>query len=246
MSACPEFETLLHGLFDGELDAANAIRCEQHLAECAACAAVYAESSSLRTAIRGADLRRTAPEHLQARIRASLARQGILVAQYVRRIALPVSMTLAACLMLFVMLPRAPDIGMEVAAGHVRSMMAAHLTDVQNSDHHTVKPWFMGRLNYSPPVYDLAQDGFPLAGGRIDYIDNRPVAAIVYRHGPHIINLFIWPTEGADIIPTGSIIRQGYNIRHWTKLGMTCWAVSDLNASELARFEQLIRTATPL
>ena len=113
--------------------------------------------------------------------------------------------------------------------------MPGHLTDVLSSDKHTVKPWFASKIDYSPPVIDLADIGFPLAGGRLDYLDNRPVTALIYRRQKHVINLFLWPVAAPDAPPT-LLTRRGYDMVHWTQSGLTCWAVSDLNATELRDF----------
>jgi anti-sigma factor RsiW len=118
--------------------------------------------------------------------------------------------------------------------------MADHLTDVASSDQHTVKPWFHGKLDFAPPVDDFAGDGFPLIGGRLDYLDHRSVAALVYRHAQHPINLFVYPADGPDMAPVASV-ETGYNILHWRSGGMDFWAVSDVNAAELADFEKLLR-----
>jgi len=129
----------------------------------------------------------------------------------------------------------------QVIDSHVRSLMVAHLSDVTSSDQHTVKPWFSGKLTFSPPVYDLAPDEFPLIGGRLDYIDEHPVAALVYRYHLHTINVFIWPVRTNSSVASSSASRDGFNVTAWTNEGMQFWAVSDIQSADLQRFTQMLR-----
>jgi anti-sigma factor (TIGR02949 family) len=245
MTDCKEHEPLLHGLLDGELDAANALKAEQHIASCKACADVYAELQALRGVIRGANLKEPAPAQLRARVRTSIDRQRKPMA-IARRFSWPAAGLIAASLFAFALFPRTPDIGLEIASSHVRSLQANHIVDVASSDHHTVKPWFAGHLDFAPPIYDIAAQGYPLVGGRVDYVNGHTVAAVVYRHNNHLINLFIWPKRDGANGPAMPETRQGYNVLHWTKLGFSCWAVSDMSPQELQRFEALVKDQTPV
>jgi anti-sigma factor RsiW len=132
-----------------------------------------------------------------------------------------------------------------VTDSHVRSLMAAHLADVASTDQHTVKPWFQGRTDFSPPVRDLKYQGFPLAGGRLDFLDGRTVAALVYRHRQHVINLFVWPVSESRESAVKMLSQRGYNLAHCTAGGLTFWAVSDLNSDELSQFARLVRDEAP-
>jgi mycothiol system anti-sigma-R factor len=161
-----------------------------------------------------------------------------------RPLALAASFVLAVVmssgLTAYLTVPSAEDqLVQDLVDGHIRSLMASHLTDVVSSDQHTVKPWFHGRIDLAPPVDDLAPDGFKLIGGRIDYIDQRPVAALVYEHGKHPINLFVLPASTAKLGRSEDFAEHGYNVIHWTHGDMSLWAVSDLNLTDLKDFKRL-------
>ena len=134
-----------------------------------------------------------------------------------------------------------PDVVAEVVAGHVRSLQGAHLTDIASSEHHTVKPWFAGKLDFSPPVPDFSAEGFPLIGGRLDYVREKQVAALVYGRQQHVINRFVWPSPDSNALPVAAS-RRGYHVQHGAASGMTYWAISDLNESDLSHFAHLVAT----
>jgi anti-sigma factor RsiW len=132
----------------------------------------------------------------------------------------------------------------QLIAGHVRSLMANHLTDVASSDQHTVKPWLDAKLDFAPAVVDLSSEGFPLIGGRLDYLDKRPVAALVYQRRKHFINLFVWPAAPDETRTPKTITRQGYQLLHWVDSDFNYWAVSDVSDNDLQAFKQQFEAQT--
>jgi anti-sigma factor RsiW len=132
----------------------------------------------------------------------------------------------------------------QLIAGHVRSLMANHLSDVASSDQHTVKPWLDAKLDFAPPVVDLSSEGFPLIGGRLDYLDNRPVAALVYQRRKHFINLFVWPAAPDETRTPKTITHQGYQLLHWVNSDFNYWAVSDVSDNDLQAFKQQFEAQT--
>lgn len=259
---CREASGLLAAHTDGELGLPHAAELESHLEGCAACRGELAGVTELRASVRSHAAYHALPAGLEARLRAALprgetpaaaARAPASMAPQAgsrRRWAWPqigagfaMAFALAWSVGLYVALPGpAERLQEELVASHTRALMAAHAVDVASSDRHTVKPWFNGKLDFSPVVFDLAAQGYALTGGRLDYLDRRPVAALVYRHGAHPINLFVWPASGRDDAPK-SVSRLGYNLLHWTHGGLNYWAVSDLNSSELAQFRDMLLQA---
>jgi anti-sigma factor RsiW len=254
---CSEAEVLIHALIDGELDAGHARDVEAHIATCADCSKKLAAFRSMRQGMAAAELKQAAPARLRARIEAALPppsprmpaaspvvdfggrrfNRRFFVGGFALGTAL--SGAIAATLVLGVLRDdQAQQIASEVVSAHLRSLQPGHLTDVETSDQHTVKPWFNGKLDVAPPVVDLTVQGFTLIGGRLDDIGGETVAAIVYRRRNHVINLFVGENLGAKHAGAAAATRHGFNVRHWSEGGLNFWAVSDIGAGELAEFEQ--------
>lgn len=249
---CEEARSLLNALADGELDAGHARSLELHLEGCPDCTAELAAIRDLRRTIAGAGLRRTAPAALRQRIDEALPASDLPIParQPNRRsvlagFGLGAAVSAVAASGLLVVVTRGQErrrlLG-EVVSAHLRSLQGEHLTDVESSYQHTVKPWFNGRLDAAPPVIDLTAQGFTLIGGRLDALDGKTVAAIVYRRRVHVINLFVAAEPTAPRVATMATV-QGFNIRHWTERDLSLWAISDLNAEELEEFGRKFEAA---
>ncbi|MCA1458722.1 anti-sigma factor [Bradyrhizobium sp. BRP22] len=245
---CEEAEVLLQALIDGELDAGHAREVESHIAGCPRCAALAKDYRAMSEMIADRGARYTAPPELRRRIEASLPqpkaapnRRAVL-----RGFALGSAVSAMAATGLIAVILRNDDearIQSELVSAHLRSLQAGHLTDVLSTDQHTVKPWFNGKLDVAPPVIDLTAKGFTLIGGRLDYVDARAIGAVVYRRRQHFINLFVAQTADTERRAARTSTRQGFNIRRWSDHGLNFWAVSDIDADELAEFGEKFETA---
>ncbi len=242
---CQESQGLVHAFIDGELDLLKSMEIEGHLKDCQICLPEYNAQQKLRTAIKAASLFENAPAGLRTRVGKIPGTAG--GATSLHRVlpfgwngigsALAVVALVLWSLALILFTPSRDDmLTQEVVSSHVRSLMGNHLTDVPSSDQHTVKPWFNGKVDFSPQVSDLTQQSFLLIGGRLDYIGSRPVAAVVYQRKKHYINLFVWPAETGSDTGEKTSTHGGYSIVRWTKSGLTFWAVSDIALSELQEF----------
>jgi len=236
---------------DHELDSATRREVDMHLADCAACRSAFDQQRALRSALGEKSQYYRAPPSLSANIK--LALDKIDASSNTNRRQLPGWLSLAASIAIAALLGSGTTywlmgtsqkelLAQEIIAGHVRAqMVAGRLTDIASSDSHTVKPWFNGKLDFAPPVLDLTSQGFPLVGGRLDYLANHPVAALVYRHRQHLIHLFIWPTMDRTNNTRNSLTRQGFQLYYWSDHAMQYWAVSDLNADALKTFSEHIQ-----
>jgi anti-sigma factor RsiW len=236
---CDEAKILLDAFLDGELDAGHSREVEAHVASCPRCSAQLRGDRALREALSAPELRFAAPVGLRRRINAALpekyapSRRTLL-----RGFAMGTALSGIAATGAAVIVFRADEeqrILDEVVTAHLRSLQMAHLIDVESSDQHTVKPWFSGKLDVAPPVVDLTAQGFKLLGGRLDYVNGRTVASIVYQRRAHVINLFVAPTASSERSAKIETV-HGFNIRYWSEEGLNFWAVSDIGVDELREF----------
>ena len=272
---CEEIKNLMDAYLDGELDPITSQKVEQHLRNCRKCEEAYEVETAMAHAISQAAPYYKAPLELRERIQVSLreavgtpasrgaaaedplpvrrpegVRRGVFFDMPWNWLALAAAIALAA-IVASSFLPKVRQPGAdqflatELIASHVRSLMADHLTDVASSDQHTVKPWLDVKLDFAAPVVDLSSDGFPLIGGRLDYLDNHSVAALVYQRRKHFINLFIWPTTPLDGKEQKIVEREGYHLVHWADGDFTYWAVSDVSVGDLQNFRQSFEQQVP-
>jgi anti-sigma factor RsiW len=246
---------LVQAELDGELDAAAAAALAAHHATCPVCQAAAAELAQARALIGAQPLYQAMPDDVRARIIAQIAAAqprhatidsprtahrglGMWRGWWTGAAGFGLGAACAAGLSFLILVPQQPGLVGQVVASHIRALQPGHLEDVPSTDQHTVKPWFDGRIDFAPPVKDLATQSFPLRGGRLDYVDGRPVAALVYQHAKHFIDLFVWPAPAGAAQPPQTATRQGYNVVHWRQDGMTLWAVSDMEADLLRKFAE--------
>lgn len=249
---CAQIQSYIECYADGELDPVTSVGVEKHLHECATCARTLEELNAFRLLVKSSAPYHRAPDGLANAMRARIGLNSDAAQsrahwwQWLRPVALVASTAVITWFTALQVQGPSKDEALvkEIVASHARSTLTGHLTNVASSERHVVKPWLSSKLDFSPPVFDLTAEGFPLIGGRLDYVDGRAVSALVYRRRQHVINLFIWPADGeteATVAP--ALSKQGYQVIHWTRGGMMFWVISDLNAGELKTFAEKFSTA---
>ena len=255
---CDELHEHLDPFFDNELGLAEAQKIQQHLEQCSACEELYAARLAVRQALQKPEVRFTPADDLRDQIQAELWKQVRPTHRRTRRLPafqfpnwlLP-SLAGAVAVFavwfgsnLFLNTNRSPNnllatVTQQLVSDHMRSLLPDHLIDVVSTDQHTVKPWFAGKLSFSPPVYDLSSQGFKLIGGRLDYLGNQEIAAVVFQHGHHYINLFVWPKNESTYAPATLVQKEGFNIIGWEANGLTMCAITDAAPDTLRTFVEL-------
>ena len=240
---CTIHRHLLEAYLDGELGFERTLEVEAHLASCPECASEVQSWKGIRMAMQGSELYHQAPAHLEAKLRKLLPQARTQKTPWFHRSIWALggaAFATAVLLISFVpMHPAGPSPAQEVVVSHIRSLMADHLMDVVSTDQHTVKPWFEGKLDFAPPVQDVAAEGYPLAGGRLDYLENRKVGVLIYHRALHIINVYVCPAVGKEGSAISTETINGYNVVSWTKNEFEFHAVSDLNTAELRDLARL-------
>lgn len=246
---CNHIRQFLHAYHDQELDAANALAVEEHLEQCKACRHEREDVTRLSTLIKENVHMEPAPEQLRNRINNALseslnARKRRSVFSYPGGMALASALSLVLAIGVFLYNQHEHDeaaLITEVFSGHVRALNGPTLTEIHTSDAMVLKPWFNSKLDFSPKVYNLAEYGFTLLGGRLEYVQQRQVASLAYQHNSHIINLYTWPSPDVEDAERELHSKNGYKIMYWCQEHMNYWLVSDLNGKQLKQFSDLLR-----
>lgn len=234
---CGEIEPLLGAYLDGELDLVHSLKVEAHLGECGPCSRAFEIQKQIAETVSAA-ARYPAPKGLRRRLtQPTMTRRALVLPRHhTRWLAIAAGLALAAVAVWRLAPARAvanDRLEQEIVDNHIRSLLADHLVDMPSSDRRTVRPWFGGKLDYAPVVEDMSAQGFSLLGGRLDYLEGRTVAALVYQREGHIINVFVWPAAGQPDRALQARSAGGFTVVGWRAKGMNWWAISDLNASSL-------------
>jgi len=245
---CQESARLMPGYFDSELDLVHSLEVEDHLRTCPSCAATLEADRALRTAISRSNLRYSAPPTVVRNVRAAVENafpRKTRVRRWTWQWSFAAAALLLCAILTWKLLPannptNSAALADEAIADHIRALMPGHLSDVESTDQHTVKPWFDGKLDFAPPVENFAAQGFPLIGGRLDYLAHHPAAALVYERRKHFISVFLLPATGEPDRPESSTSERGYHVISWTRASMNYWLVSDVNPAELEELAKLL------
>jgi anti-sigma factor RsiW len=251
---CEECHDFIDAYFDNELDVATAILVQQHLRDCIECRELLESRRAVGALLGSPEIRFEVPDALLGKIQSAVpslrsdAKPPSISKFPIHWFSVPLALAATIAVMFGLIFlnreaifhhARGDVLAQEVISSHVRSLLATHLLDVPSTDQHTVKPWFDGKLKFSPPVHDFADRGFRLIGGRLDYLNGQDVAALVYQRYRHVINLFVWPSESGHNTAAENFTKDGYNVSQWDRDGFEFWAVSDVNAEDLKAFTNL-------